>query len=51
VKASESKLMCPEGILARLSSTHELQLVTIDRTDPEEKTTADSWHILEKLIS
>jgi len=50
-KASESKLMCPEVILASLSSRPELQVAIIEKTDREWKITVDNWLILEMSIN
>jgi len=50
-KASESKRLCPEGILASLSSKPKLQVVVIYRTDTEGKIIGDNWLILEKSIN
>ncbi|KAL7729486.1 hypothetical protein ACLKA6_009042 [Drosophila palustris] len=50
-KASDSKRLRPEGILASLSSKPELQVVIIDRNDPEGKFTVENWLKLEENIN
>ncbi|KAL7725518.1 hypothetical protein ACLKA6_010088 [Drosophila palustris] len=50
-KASDSKRLRPEGILASLSSKPELQAVIIDRNDPEGKFTVENWLKLEEKIN
>ncbi|KAM8708428.1 hypothetical protein ACLKA7_015406 [Drosophila subpalustris] len=50
-KASDSKRLRPEGILASLSSKPELQAVIIDRNDPERKFTVENWLKLEEKIN
>ncbi|KAH8272475.1 hypothetical protein KR044_007730, partial [Drosophila immigrans] len=49
-KASESKRVCPGGILASLSTKPELQVAIIDRSNPDGKLSVDNWLILEGLI-